>query len=600
MGDSEERAAAARRALSEFSKALKRAGPEEKLRQLGPVVKAYQEEINELTRRAKAAETAFLTLYTALLSTRDPSEALHAAAASVASAAGWEAQVRALRLQVAEYDSEFSRLKNQDASLRRLEADVREADRRAEQRVQAALAQERELHAQEAAEAQHAADEREEALHAALGECHEALRTAQAQQAAQQNAHFAASEKADRLLRDAEREVEAVRHDHEQLSAELLQLRQRLAVAPTAAAASAEGPSQGQSDDGALSSLEESLFSLREALAQREAERDDAVECARRDREELSAAQALLQAAVDSHAAQIDALQRRSDEERARSDRGRALTALDDAERRDRGDASDGSGDAPHATAAAAISASSQSSELATLQASVLRLQSELTEARERLRQREAEWTAADTDSRASAAQHEATIAQLEADVHTLQQQLHEAATPTNAQRPGGRATVVGADTVRQRPMERSSSASDPPADAGSVVDGAGAASGTTLSTPPLPCCSCASLLSIVSGQRDRLRARVEVAEKAASDANLSLLEAQQRMKQLNADNLELYEKLQFVKQVGTAPPTPHVSPPLSKHPRPCPLSCAAVWLCVHRRSVVLGAGTDTHSAAQW
>ena len=41
---------------------------------------------------------------------------------------------------------------------------------------------------------------------------------------------------------------------------------------------------------------------------------------------------------------------------------------------------------------------------------------------------------------------------------------------------------------------------------------------------------------------------RVEVAEKASSEASLAAMELKQRMKALNEDNIQLYEKLQFVK----------------------------------------------------
>lgn len=76
MYDEEERALRARKQLSEQTKALKQLSSEQKLTTLPTVMKAYQEEINQLTRRSKHAENAFLALYKSLVEAPDPAPAL--------------------------------------------------------------------------------------------------------------------------------------------------------------------------------------------------------------------------------------------------------------------------------------------------------------------------------------------------------------------------------------------------------------------------------------------------------------------------------------------------------------------------------------------
>ena len=52
-----------RKKLAEITKTFKKLGDEEKKAQHGALLKAYQEEVDRLTRRAKSGENYFLNLY---------------------------------------------------------------------------------------------------------------------------------------------------------------------------------------------------------------------------------------------------------------------------------------------------------------------------------------------------------------------------------------------------------------------------------------------------------------------------------------------------------------------------------------------------------
>jgi len=55
-----------------MTKSLKQAPDEDKLKGLGAVLRAYQEEVNSLTKRSQYAETCFLKLYHSLFDAPDP------------------------------------------------------------------------------------------------------------------------------------------------------------------------------------------------------------------------------------------------------------------------------------------------------------------------------------------------------------------------------------------------------------------------------------------------------------------------------------------------------------------------------------------------
>lgn len=135
-------------------------------------IKSYQEEIDNLTRRCKASETAFLSLHASMMDVPDPVSLLgtateqirnqqaqisqllrtveqvnkemtnmeaHASAPSAPSMSRDDREeLLQLRREVAEYEVEFRGLKNQDITIRKLEAKIAEL----EDGAQESLAQE--------------------------------------------------------------------------------------------------------------------------------------------------------------------------------------------------------------------------------------------------------------------------------------------------------------------------------------------------------------------------------------------------------------------------------------------------------------------------
>ncbi|KAG2789253.1 hypothetical protein PC129_g6735 [Phytophthora cactorum] len=121
-----------RKKLAETTKQFRRLATDaDKAAGAGPLLKAYQEEIDNLTRRAKFSENAFFQLYKGLYAAPDPAPAL----AMVTSSSGTDElaeENKKLKRELKQYEAEFASLKNQDITIRKLEEQVAAAARERE------------------------------------------------------------------------------------------------------------------------------------------------------------------------------------------------------------------------------------------------------------------------------------------------------------------------------------------------------------------------------------------------------------------------------------------------------------------------------------
>lgn len=137
---------ASRKALTDAYKAFRKLPEEEKGAAVGPLLKAFQEEVDALTRRSRLAEKSFLQFMAAMLEAPNPapfllagldasrsaarladelarSQAETRAASATAAAALEEAATERerLRADVADLERELAKLSNQDITLREME-----------------------------------------------------------------------------------------------------------------------------------------------------------------------------------------------------------------------------------------------------------------------------------------------------------------------------------------------------------------------------------------------------------------------------------------------------------------------------------------------
>ena len=161
IADNREEASAGRGALKDVIRAFKSTPQEERAEKIGGVVKAFQAEVDALTRRQAFAEGAFLDLYRSLDAAPDPLPALKEAVAAQRAEEARRAEHEATKRELANYEKEFAQLTNQAQTIKGLKAQLREAEARAQEAVGAARRETQETSLLEQQQLQASAQQRE-------------------------------------------------------------------------------------------------------------------------------------------------------------------------------------------------------------------------------------------------------------------------------------------------------------------------------------------------------------------------------------------------------------------------------------------------------
>lgn len=131
-----------RKDLGQSTRAFKKGSEGEKLLGISSILKAYQEEIDELTKRAKYCEAAFTAVYAGVRDVPDPVPHLLAAVAIEPETARLRTEndelqdaVLRLRLDLKEREEQSSGLKNQDTTVRDLTQKVKALQQQREEEM---------------------------------------------------------------------------------------------------------------------------------------------------------------------------------------------------------------------------------------------------------------------------------------------------------------------------------------------------------------------------------------------------------------------------------------------------------------------------------
>ncbi|KAG7098747.1 hypothetical protein E1B28_000657 [Marasmius oreades] len=140
-----------RKALADKTKEFKKIPDNEKMTAWKGLLKAYQTEIDNLTKRSKASENAFLNVYKVLAEAPDPYPLLEVAvdqAVKAAEASDLELELKRVREENAELSRRVIDLSNVEAAKKKAEAKVEQLEQKMEELIQEKLAQkENELNA---------------------------------------------------------------------------------------------------------------------------------------------------------------------------------------------------------------------------------------------------------------------------------------------------------------------------------------------------------------------------------------------------------------------------------------------------------------------
>jgi homeobox protein cut-like len=312
----QESSVASRKALAERTKEFRRGLAPDAFKQVGPLLKLYQEEVDRLTGRAKAGEAAFLDVFKRLYEAPDPAPAIAAGLELGSRAAELEAAAAKTARELADFKAESRALKNQALTVRRLEERVRVlegevAERGAEaEAARAAAAAELEARSEEESRAREArlAEEldRAQAGMEALRRMHQATqsqlfsvqeRGEEAAAAARAEADFATEE-----VERAQQQLGALQQERDALVRRLKEGGGGGRAGGEAAAAAAAAPDEE-------AALREELRAQRELASRAAAEAAGAAARGAADAAAAAARLAAAQAALDAKEAHCAALE---------------------------------------------------------------------------------------------------------------------------------------------------------------------------------------------------------------------------------------------------------------------------------------------------
>lgn len=135
IAENQENSQKNRRKLAESTRDFKKASAEEKLSSFNSLLKGYQEEVDNLTKRAKFGENAFLNIYQKLYEAPDPYPVLASIAEKDLKLSELESENRKMKIELEEFRTEATHLKNQQATIRRLEERTRQLEQQMEEKV---------------------------------------------------------------------------------------------------------------------------------------------------------------------------------------------------------------------------------------------------------------------------------------------------------------------------------------------------------------------------------------------------------------------------------------------------------------------------------
>ncbi|XP_056904590.1 cut-like homeobox 1b isoform X2 [Takifugu flavidus] len=136
-----------RKKLIDLSREFKKNTPEELRKQVAPLLKSFQGEIDALSKRSKEAENAFLNVYKKIIDVPDPVPVLELAQQlqlKLQRMHDIETENAKLRETLEDYNKEFAEVKNQEVTIKALKEKIREYEQSLKNQAEN-LAQEKQL-----------------------------------------------------------------------------------------------------------------------------------------------------------------------------------------------------------------------------------------------------------------------------------------------------------------------------------------------------------------------------------------------------------------------------------------------------------------------
>ncbi|XP_031279054.1 protein CASP isoform X1 [Pistacia vera] len=284
IAENQENSQKNRRKLAESTRDFKKASPEEKLSLFNSLLKGYQEEVDNLTKRAKFGENAFLNIYQKLYEAPDPYPAL----ASIAWAL-WhflckstlvsmqeqdlkmselESENRKMKVELEEFRTEATHLKNQQATIRRLEERNRQLEQQMEEKVKEIVEIKQRSLAEENQKMLEVLKEREQSLQDQLRQAKESVSTMQKLHELAQSQLFEVRAQSDEERAAKQSEVNLLMDEVERAQTRLLSLEREKGVLRSQLQTANEDTDSRKSDLDSNSFLENSLSAKEKIISE--------------------------------------------------------------------------------------------------------------------------------------------------------------------------------------------------------------------------------------------------------------------------------------------------------------------------------------------
>uniref|UniRef100_A0A3Q1EB79 Protein CASP n=1 Tax=Acanthochromis polyacanthus TaxID=80966 RepID=A0A3Q1EB79_9TELE len=514
-----------RKKLIDLSREFKKNTPEDLRKQVAPLLKSFQGEIDALSKRSKEAEAAFLNVYKKIIDVPDPVPVLELAQQlqlKLQRMHDIETENTKLRETLEDYNKEFAEVKNQEVTIKALKEKIREYEQSLKNQAEN-LAQEKQLQLHnDYAEKERKLQESQDSMSSRLEEAEHKAQSLQTALETTQAELFDLKTKYDEESTAKADEIEMVMTDLERANqrAETAQreaesLREQLSLSnqsqQISSPAKADADTEQAPEAASNSSLEAELRAKERETAQLVEDVQRLQASLTKLRETTSSQITQLEEQLSSKSAVLKELEEKLQKQADYEEVKKELSILKTMEF--------GTSDS--------VQDSSKPLEVLllernrSLQSESAALRIANTELSGRYAELQVEFSAA---VRTSAEQKE-LILKLEHDLSTIQAM-------SSLPRPDADGSEVGDMGNIPEPIK----------EATAMFSGSGQSP-----HPELPQGQMDSLLSIISSQRERFRSRNQELEAENRSMQQTMQALQNELDSLRADNIKLYEKIKFL-----------------------------------------------------
>ncbi|KAM6569306.1 hypothetical protein CsatB_017291 [Cannabis sativa] len=268
IADNQENSQKNRRKLAESYKEFKKASADEKSSLFNSLLKGFQDEVDNLTKRAKFAENAFLNIYQKIYEAPDPYPSLASISEQDMKLSDLELENRKMKVELEEFRTEATHLKNQQATIRRLEERNRQLEQQMEEKVKEIVEIKQRSLAEENQKTLEVLKDREQLLQDQLRQAKESVSNMQKLHELAQSQMFELRAQSDEDRAAKQSEVNLLMDEVERAQTRLLSLEREKGILRTQLQSANEDTDKKSDDIDSNTILENSLIAKEKIISE--------------------------------------------------------------------------------------------------------------------------------------------------------------------------------------------------------------------------------------------------------------------------------------------------------------------------------------------